>query len=148
MPAEELGHIIFTSVRQDLLHEENLYTLLRILWLKANIFLCQGDIDIVIETLELVRNFSLNFERKHSTLLWIVDINFQLLNRLQEMESRSLNPCITLLNCKNNSQISAKLVKRKLTSIQRYFQYYIVWNKYSNEYYNTICNYTYTGVKN
>nr|XP_012218304.1 PREDICTED: calcineurin-binding protein cabin-1-like isoform X4 [Linepithema humile] len=95
MPAEELGHIIFTSVRQDLLHEENLYTLLRILWLKANIFLCQGDIDVVIETLEL------------------------LLHRLQEMESRSLNPCITLLNCNNNSQISAKLVKRKLTSIQR-----------------------------
>lgn len=55
MPAEELGHIIFASVRQDL-NEENLNTLLRILWLKSNIFLCQGDIDIVIETLELVRN--------------------------------------------------------------------------------------------
>jgi len=46
---------------------------------------------------------------------------FQLLNRLHEMESKSLNPCITLLNCKNNSQISAKLVKKKLKSIQRYF---------------------------
>lgn len=56
MPAEELGHIIFASVRQDLLNEENLNTLLRILWLKSNIFLCQGDIDIVIETLELVKN--------------------------------------------------------------------------------------------
>ncbi|KAL6431043.1 hypothetical protein ACFW04_007057 [Cataglyphis niger] len=95
MPAEELGHIIFTSVRQDLLNDENLYILLRILWLKASIFLCQGDIDIVIETLEL------------------------LLNRLQEMENKSPSPCIRLLNCKNNSQISAKLVKRKLTSIQR-----------------------------
>lgn len=46
---------------------------------------------------------------------------FQLLNQLHEMESKSLNPCIMLLNCKNNSQISAKLVKKKLTSIQRYF---------------------------
>jgi len=52
-----LGHIIFTSVRQDLSNEENLYILLRILWLKANIFLCQGDVDIVMETLELVKNF-------------------------------------------------------------------------------------------
>ncbi|XP_029179074.1 calcineurin-binding protein cabin-1-like [Nylanderia fulva] len=95
MPAEELGHIIFTSVRQDIVNDENLYILLRILWLKASIFLCQGDIDIVIGTLQL------------------------LLNRLQDMESKSLSPCIKLLNCKNNSQISAKLVKRKLTSIQR-----------------------------
>ncbi|XP_072762605.1 calcineurin-binding protein cabin-1 isoform X2 [Anoplolepis gracilipes] len=95
LPAEELGHIIFTSVRQDLLNDENLYILLRILWLKASIFLCQGDIDVVIETLEL------------------------LLNRVQEMESKGLSPCIKLLNCKNNSQISTKLVKRKLTSIQR-----------------------------
>jgi len=43
------------------------------------------------------------------------------------MESKSLNPCITLLNCKNNSQISAKLVKKKLKSIQRYFlKYYLL----------------------
>lgn len=64
MPAEELGHIIFASVRQDLLIEENLCTLLRILWLKSNIFLCQGDIDVVIETLELVRRFKYNIEFK------------------------------------------------------------------------------------
>lgn len=63
LPAEELGHIIFTSVRQDLLNEENLYILLRILWLKANIFLCQGDVDVVIETLELVRNVLLNIRK-------------------------------------------------------------------------------------
>lgn len=56
MPSEELGHIIFTSIRGDLLHQENLFILLRVLWLKATIFLCQGDTDIVIETLELVRN--------------------------------------------------------------------------------------------
>lgn len=62
MPAEELGYIIFTSVRQDL-DEENLYILLRILWLKANIFLCQGDIDVVIETLELVRKRSTQRKR-------------------------------------------------------------------------------------
>lgn len=67
MPAEELGHIIFTSVRQDLSNEENLSILLRILWLKASIFLCQGDIDIVIETLELVRNFCL-IMKKHILL--------------------------------------------------------------------------------
>lgn len=47
-------------------------------------------------------------------------MNFQLLNHLQEMESKNSSPCIKLLNCKNNSQISAKLVKRKLTSIQRF----------------------------
>lgn len=67
MPAEELGHIIFTSVRQDLSNDENLNILLRILWLKASIFLCQGDIDIVIETLELVRNFCLIL-KKHILL--------------------------------------------------------------------------------
>lgn len=60
LPAEELGHIIFTSVRQDLVNEEHLNILLRILWLKANIFLCQGDIDVVIETLELVRMLYFN----------------------------------------------------------------------------------------
>lgn len=74
MPAEELGHIIFASVRQDLLNEENLYTLLRILWLKSNIFLCQGDIDIVIETLELVRKF--NIEILKQLLLETIDMNF------------------------------------------------------------------------
>lgn len=67
MPAEELGHIIFTSVRQDLSNDENLSILLRILWLKASIFLCQGDIDIVIETLGLVRNFCSIF-KKHILL--------------------------------------------------------------------------------
>lgn len=67
MPAEELGHIIFTSVRQDLSNDENLNILLRILWLKASIFLCQGDIDIVIETLEMVRNIC-SILKKHILL--------------------------------------------------------------------------------
>lgn len=62
MPSEELGHIIFTSVRRDILNEENIFILLRVLWLKANIFLCQGDTDIVVETLESVNilNFYVN----------------------------------------------------------------------------------------
>lgn len=62
MPSEELGHIIFTSVRRDILNEENIFILLRVLWLKANIFLCQGDTDIVIETLELVSNFNISIK--------------------------------------------------------------------------------------
>lgn len=62
LPSEELGHIIFTSVRRDILNEENFYILLRVLWLKANIFLCQGDTDIVIETLELVSYFNFSID--------------------------------------------------------------------------------------
>ncbi|KAF3422681.1 hypothetical protein E2986_06783 [Frieseomelitta varia] len=95
LPSEELGHIIFTSVRRDILNEENVYILLRVLWLKANIFLCQGDTDIVIETLEL------------------------LLNHMQELEKQNKVVCLKLPNCKYNSKISIKIVEKKLKSIQR-----------------------------
>ncbi|KAK2589327.1 hypothetical protein KPH14_007875 [Odynerus spinipes] len=95
MPSEELGHIIFTSVREDLLHQENIFILLRVLWLKATIFLCQGDTEIVVETLEL------------------------LLQQLKELESQNHNICLILPNCKCNSQISLKIVEKKLKSIQR-----------------------------
>ncbi|XP_076237549.1 calcineurin-binding protein cabin-1 isoform X2 [Calliopsis andreniformis] len=95
MPSEELGHIIFTSVRKDILNEENIFILVRVLWLKANIFLCQGDTDIVIETLEL------------------------LLNHMQELEKQNQNIYLQLPNCKYNSQISIKIVEKKLKSIQR-----------------------------
>ncbi|XP_066593480.1 calcineurin-binding protein cabin-1-like [Prorops nasuta] len=95
MPAEELGHIIFTSVRKDLTSKENIFLLLRVLWLKANLFLCQSDIDIVIETLELLQY------------------------RIQELEDQNQNVCLKLPNCKCNSEISLKLVQKKLTSIQR-----------------------------
>ncbi|XP_076277405.1 calcineurin-binding protein cabin-1 isoform X2 [Lasioglossum baleicum] len=95
MPSEELGHIIFTSVRRDIINEENIFILVRVLWLKANIFLCQGDTDIVIETLEL------------------------LLCHLREMEKRNQNVYLKLPNCKYNSQISIKIVEKKLKSIQR-----------------------------
>lgn len=63
MPSEELGHIIFTSVRRDILSEENIFILSRVLWLKANIFLCQGDTDIVIETLELVSDLNIRVSK-------------------------------------------------------------------------------------
>ncbi|XP_076631383.1 calcineurin-binding protein cabin-1 isoform X1 [Colletes latitarsis] len=95
MPSEELGHIIFTSVRHDILNEENIFILLRVLWLKANIFLCQGDTDIVIETIEL------------------------LLNHMQELEKKNRNIYLRLPNCKCNSLISIKIVEKKLRSIQR-----------------------------
>ncbi|XP_046833228.1 uncharacterized protein LOC124430542 isoform X2 [Vespa crabro] len=95
MPSEELGHIIFTSIRGDLLHQENIFILLRVLWLKATIFLCQGDTDIVIETLEL------------------------LLHQLRELEGQNHNICLILPNCKCNSQINLKIVEKKLKSIQR-----------------------------
>ncbi|XP_078044095.1 calcineurin-binding protein cabin-1 [Augochlora pura] len=95
MPSEELGHIIFTSVRRDIINEENIFILVRVLWLKANIFLCQGDTDIVIETLEL------------------------LLSHMQELEKRNQNVYLKLPNCKYNSQISIKIVEKKLKSIQR-----------------------------
>ncbi|XP_076756592.1 calcineurin-binding protein cabin-1 isoform X1 [Xylocopa sonorina] len=95
MPSEELGHIIFTSVRGDILNEENIFILLRVLWLKANIFLCQGDTDVVIETLEL------------------------LLSRMKELEKHNQNIYLKLPNCKCNSEISIKIVEKKLKSIQR-----------------------------
>ncbi|KOX69063.1 Calcineurin-binding protein cabin-1 [Melipona quadrifasciata] len=95
LPSEELGHIIFTSVRRDILNEENVYILLRVLWLKANIFLCQGDTDIVIETLEL------------------------LLSHMQELEKQNKVVYLKLPNCKYNSKISIKIVEKKLKSIQR-----------------------------
>ncbi|KAG6802793.1 calcineurin-binding protein cabin-1 [Apis mellifera caucasica] len=95
LPSEELGHIIFTSVRRDIINEENIFILLRVLWLKANIFLCQGDTDIVIETLEL------------------------LLNHMQELEKQNQNIFLKLPNCKYNSQISIKIVEKKLKSIHR-----------------------------
>ncbi|XP_043487375.1 calcineurin-binding protein cabin-1-like isoform X1 [Polistes fuscatus] len=95
MPSEELGYIIFTSIRGDLSNQENIYILLRVLWLKATIFLCQGDTEIVIETLEL------------------------LLDQLKILESRNHNICLILPNCKCNSQISLKIVEKKLKSIQR-----------------------------
>ncbi|CAK9826767.1 Calcineurin-binding protein cabin-1, partial [Anthophora retusa] len=95
MPSEELGHIIFTSVRRDILSEENIFILLRVLWLKANIFLCQGDTDIVIETLEL------------------------LLSHMRELERQNQTVHLKLPNCKYNSQISIKIVEKKLKSIQR-----------------------------
>lgn len=125
LPAEELGHIIFTSVRQDLLNEENVYILLRILWLKANIFLCQGDVDVVIETLELVRSFLVEILytaiiKKSRRIINYTYVHFQLLSHLQVIESKKPNACIILANCKNNSQINTKLVRRKLTSIQRF----------------------------
>ncbi|XP_003701167.1 calcineurin-binding protein cabin-1 [Megachile rotundata] len=95
LPSEELGHIIFTSVRRDILNEENKFILLRVLWLKANVFLCQGDTDIVIETLEL------------------------LLNHMKELEKQNQNIYLKLPNCKYNFQISIKIVEKKLKSIQR-----------------------------
>ncbi|XP_054016613.1 calcineurin-binding protein cabin-1-like isoform X2 [Hylaeus anthracinus] len=97
MPSEELGHIIFTSVRQDMLNVENILILLRVLWLKANVFLCQGDTDIVIETIEL------------------------LLSHMQKLEKQNQNQniCLRLPNCNHNSQISIKIVEKKLKSIQR-----------------------------
>ncbi|KAI4485580.1 hypothetical protein M0802_012702 [Mischocyttarus mexicanus] len=95
MPSEELGYIIFTSIRGDLSNQENIFILLRVLWLKATIFLCQGDTEIVIETLEL------------------------LLDQLKVLESQNHNICLILPNCKCNSQISLKIVEKKLKSIQR-----------------------------
>lgn len=55
LPSEELGQIIFTSVRDDLFNEQYVLFFFRVLWLKANLFLCQGDTDVVIESLESVR---------------------------------------------------------------------------------------------
>ncbi|XP_033185643.2 calcineurin-binding protein cabin-1 [Bombus vancouverensis nearcticus] len=95
MPSEELGHIIFTSVRRDILNEENILIFLRVLWLKANIFLCQGDTDIVIETLEL------------------------LLSHMQELAKQNKMVYLKLPNCKYHSNISIKIVEKKLKSIQR-----------------------------
>nr|XP_034185241.1 calcineurin-binding protein cabin-1-like isoform X1 [Osmia lignaria]XP_034185242.1 calcineurin-binding protein cabin-1-like isoform X1 [Osmia lignaria]XP_034185243.1 calcineurin-binding protein cabin-1-like isoform X1 [Osmia lignaria] len=95
LPSEELGHIIFTSVRRDILNEENMFILLRVLWLKANVFLCQGDTDIVIDSLELLS--------KH----------------MKELEKQNQNVYLKLPNCKHNCQISIKIVEKKLKSIQR-----------------------------
>lgn len=47
LPSEELGHIIFASVRDDLFNDENMIYLLRVLWLKANIFHCQVKMRII-----------------------------------------------------------------------------------------------------
>ncbi|XP_017876030.1 calcineurin-binding protein cabin-1-like [Ceratina calcarata] len=95
MSSEELGHIIFTSVREDISKDENIVVLLRVLWLKANIFLCQGDIDIVISNLEF------------------------LLKHMRELEKQNQSIYLKLPNCKHNSQISIKIVEKKLKSIQR-----------------------------
>lgn len=96
MPSEELGHIIFASVRDDLFSEENMTYLLRVLWLKANIFHCQGDTDVVIETLESLLCHMDEF-KKHQTLV----------------------PSVRLPNCKYNSRINVPIIEKMLTAIRR-----------------------------
>jgi hypothetical protein len=52
--SEDLGYIIFRNSQDEIYTEKNINFLLRSLWLKANVFLYQGDIDIALRTLELV----------------------------------------------------------------------------------------------
>lgn len=51
---DDLGHLIFYSAQIELRDEINLIYFFRLLWLKANLFLYQGETDISIRTLELV----------------------------------------------------------------------------------------------
>ncbi|XP_044577498.1 calcineurin-binding protein cabin-1-like [Cotesia glomerata] len=95
IPSEELGYIIFASVRDNLLNEENLIFLLRVLWVKASIFLCQGDTDIAIKSLEV------------------------LLHDMEEFKQNFPGLLVKLPNCKHNSRIDMSVVQKKLTSIER-----------------------------
>lgn len=95
IPSEELGYIIFASVRDDLMNEENFVFLLRVLWVKANIFLCQGDTEITLKTLEL------------------------LLHNMEEFIDHFPNVSITLPNCKHNFRITISIVRKRLIAIER-----------------------------
>ncbi|XP_008547464.1 calcineurin-binding protein cabin-1 [Microplitis demolitor] len=95
IPSEELGYIIFASVRDNLLNEENLIFLLRVLWVKASIFLCQGDTEIAKKSLELLLHDMKEFKQYFPTLL------------------------VKLPNCKHNSRIALPIVQKRLTSIER-----------------------------
>lgn len=95
MPSEELGYIIFSSAGDDLLNINNLTFLVRVLWVKTNLFLCQGDTDIAIKTLQL------------------------LLHELEEIKNHFPSISIRLPNCKHNTHITASIVRKRLKSIER-----------------------------
>lgn len=96
VPSEELGYIIHHSTRSPELTESNAFFRCRVLWTKANIFLCQGDIDIVIDTLEYLLSF-------------VEEVKKDL----------DLDVSLKLANCKNNSFINARMINKVLLSVQR-----------------------------
>ncbi|XP_021936408.1 calcineurin-binding protein cabin-1-like isoform X2 [Zootermopsis nevadensis] len=53
-PAESLGQLVLLSGREDLFHEEHLKYVLRLYWLKAHLFLNQGNSEIAIQSLHTV----------------------------------------------------------------------------------------------
>ncbi|KAF7992530.1 hypothetical protein HCN44_004874 [Aphidius gifuensis] len=92
IPSEELGYVLFSSI-PDISNEERTLFLLRVLWVKANVFMCQGDADVAIKTLEL------------------------LLHDMQELFSSKTS--IRLPNCKYYSCFNAEIVKKRLASVER-----------------------------
>lgn len=92
LPSEELGFVIFASCRDDLNDSMFLY---RMLWLKAHLFLCQGDIEITTDSLDLLVHYM----------------------RKAKVENNDI--FLKLVNCKHNNLISLKVVERMLLSIQR-----------------------------
>lgn len=94
IPSEELGYIIFARAGDDLANEDQLVFLLRVLWVKANLFMCQGDTEIALKTLEL------------------------LIEDLQQSDSTKALT-VKLPNCKYYSKIALSIVQKRLTWIER-----------------------------
>ncbi|XP_011502585.1 PREDICTED: calcineurin-binding protein cabin-1-like, partial [Ceratosolen solmsi marchali] len=93
--SEDLGYIMFCNTKNEMYNEKPIDFLLRSLWLKANIFLYQGDTEIALKTLEL------------------------LLCHMQRIQTDVCKPFLKLANCKYNSTINIKNVQKMLTFIQR-----------------------------
>ncbi|XP_063980045.1 calcineurin-binding protein cabin-1-like isoform X2 [Diachasmimorpha longicaudata] len=90
IPSEELGYIIFASVRNNL--NDDLVFLLRVLWVKVNLFMCQGDTDVAMKTLELL---------------------------IRDLQGETQGTSVKLPNCKYYSRIALPIAQKRLTSIER-----------------------------
>ncbi|XP_011308750.1 calcineurin-binding protein cabin-1 [Fopius arisanus] len=93
IPSEELGYIIFASVRDDVLSGKPMIFHLRLLWVQVNLFMCQGDTEVSMRTLE------------------------RMIYDLQQSDSTMIS--VKLPNCKYYSKIALPIVQKRLTSIER-----------------------------